>query len=71
MKIPFYGNKKLRLAFEYGVTIADVAKQNNVEVTPELIARAEEIIIKEFSTKNSSKVACEMTPNILATFETN
>jgi len=68
--LPWFNQTKLKLAFEYGVTIADVAKQNNVEVTPELIARAEEILIKEFSSKSASKVACEMIPNILATFET-
>ena len=71
IKLPFYGNKKLRLAFEYGVAIADVAKENGVSITPELIKRAEEIIVSEFSQKSATKVACEMVPNLLAVFETN
>lgn len=71
LKLPIYGDKKLRLAFEYGVVLADVAKQQGVEVTPELIARAEEIIVNEFSRRSASKVACEMTVNLLAAFETD
>ena len=68
-KIPLYDNKKLRLAFEYGLVIADVAKQREIILTPEIIIRAEEIIIKEFSSKSATKVACDMEPNILAILE--
>lgn len=71
LKIPLYSNQKLRLAFEYGVAIADVAKKEGVELTPEIIKRAEEIIVSEFSSRSASKVACEMVPNLLAVFETN
>ena len=71
LNLQFYNKKKLKLAFEYGLVMADVAKQNGIEITPELVQRAEEIIVKEFSNKNASKVACEMVPNILASFETN
>ena len=71
IKFPFYGKKKLRLAFEYGVTIGDVAKWQNVVLTPKIIERAEEIIVSEFSSKSASKVANEMQVNLLAIFETN
>ena len=71
IKFPFYGKKKLRLAFEYGVTIGDVAKWQNVVLIPKIIERAEEIIISEFSSKSASKVANEMQVNLLAIFETN
>jgi hypothetical protein len=53
------------------VAIADVAKKEGVELTPEIIKRAEEIIVSEFSSRSASKVACEMVPNLLAVFETN
>ena len=70
-KFPLFGKKKLKLAFEYGLTIADVAKQQNVELTPEIIDRAEHIILEEFSTKSPTRVFVDMIPNILAVFETN
>ena len=70
IKLPFYSKKKLLLAFEYGLTIADVAKQQEMVLTPEIVKRVEEIIVKEFSTKSATKVACEMAVNILAGFET-
>ena len=70
IKLPFYGKKKLLLAFEYGLTIADVAKQQEVILTPEIVKRVENIIVQEFSNQSATKVACDMAVNILAGFET-
>lgn len=69
-KLPFYGKKKLLLSFEYGLVIAKVAKENNIKLDTELVKRCEEIIVKEFTQKNYKRVALEMVPNILASFET-
>ena len=66
-----YNQQKLKLAFEYGVTISEVAREREVRLTPEHIARAEEIITKEFREKTAERVAIEMIPNLLAVFETN
>ena len=68
--LPIFGKKKLLLSFEYGLTIASVAKENNVEVTKELIVRAENIIMNEFKKKNPERLSVEMLINILASFET-
>lgn len=70
MKLPFYSKTKLLLAFEYGVILSQVAKENNVEVTKELMERMEKIILNEFSTKSPTKLSTETIPNILACFET-
>lgn len=70
-KLPFYGKKKLLLAFEYGVVISEVAKEKGVDLSAEISNRAEEIICKEFDTKGPERLAIEMIPNILAVFETN
>ena len=70
LNLPFYGNKKLRLAFEMGVMLADVAKKENVEVTPELMKRAEEVIVSEFRTQTPTKLALDVIPNLLAIFQT-
>lgn len=71
IKLPVYGNKKLILAFEYGVMISETAKDMKIDLTPEIIKRAENIILKEFRVKNLERLAVDMLINILATFETN
>ena len=71
VKISLFGKKKLLLAFEYGVILSQVAKEHNVELTPEIVKRAEQVLINEFQTKSPTKLAVEMTPNILAIFETD
>lgn len=65
-----FNEKQLLLAFEYGVVMSDVAKNMKVKLTAEIIARFEDILVKEFTTKDFDKVALEMVPNILAGFET-
>jgi NOL1/NOP2/fmu family ribosome biogenesis protein len=69
IKIPLFGKKKLITSFEYGLNIAKVAKDNNIELTKELVERAEKMIINELSCKNYKIVNKEMIPNILAVFQ--
>jgi hypothetical protein len=69
IKIPLHSNKKLLLAFEFGLVMAKVAQEQKVELTQELSERAEEIILNEFQRKGSEKLALEMHQNILAVFE--
>jgi hypothetical protein len=69
-KIPLFGKQKLLLAFEYGVILSQVAKEQNMEITPELIARCENVILKEFTSKSGKRVALDMIPNLLASIET-
>jgi len=70
LNLPLHSNKKLLLAFEWGVILADVAKKHKVKLTPEIIKRAEDIILKEFKEKSPSKLAGEMEIIILSIFET-
>lgn len=65
----FYDRKRTLLAFEYGLTIARVAQEQGVEMTPELVERAEKMIDGEFSTQSASFLAGNMAPNILSVFE--
>ena len=69
-KIPLFGKKKLLLAFEYGVVLSQVAKEQGIEVTPELVERCEKVISKEFTEKNGVRIALDMVPNLLASIET-
>ena len=69
--IKLFGKNKLLLAFEYGLILSQVAQKQNIEVTPEITKRAEDMITDSFTTSNSEKIAVDMIPNILSIFETN
>lgn len=69
-RLPIYGKKTLKLAFELGVVLSEVAKENNVAVTPEISKRAEEILINELKVNGLEKTAVNFIPIILASFET-
>lgn len=69
-KLPLFGKKKLLLAFEYGIVLSTVIRDQGKELTPEIVARCEEIIEKEFTAKSSNRVALDMIPNLLASIET-
>jgi len=59
------------LAFEWGIVLADVAKQQGVELTPAIIERAEKIILNEFRSRTPSELAGHMEVILLSIFETN
>ncbi len=69
LRLPFFGRKKLLLAFEYGLTIARTANEMKVELTPELVEKAEIMIENEAKTQTDSRFATQMVPNILSVFE--
>lgn len=71
LKLPFYSKTKLILSFEYGLTIAHVAAQHNIELTPEIVNRAEEMMQNEFSSKSVTQLSVDMMANVLSIFETN
>jgi len=64
-----YSRKKLLLAFEYGAIIAEVAQKQGVEVTPELMKKAEIMIESEFNKKSPTRLAVDTLPNVLSVFE--
>lgn len=70
LNLPIFGKQKLLLSFEYAIIIAQVAKDQGVELTPEIIKRAEDMILNEFPKKSSQRLAVEMLPNVLSIFET-
>lgn len=69
MRIPIFGRKKLIAAFEYGLHIADVARQQNVTLTKELVQKAEDMIVNELSTRSCKDVVMDTIPNIISVFE--
>ena len=70
-KIPLFGKQKLLLAFEYGTVLARVMKDfKDEELSPEVVKRCEDIILKEFTEKSADRVALDMVPNLLASIET-
>lgn len=63
--------QEILLAFEYGMMLSDTAHKCSIELTPEIVKRAEDLIGKEFDSQTTSYNATHMVPNILAIFETN
>lgn len=66
LKLPIFGKQKLLLAFEYAIILSKVAKDNNIELTPEIIKRAEELISKEFRIQTPTRLSTQMEVNLLA-----
>jgi hypothetical protein len=71
LSLPFFGKQKLLLAFEYGVVLRDTAAENGIELTPEMVKKAEEMILNEFPSKTPTRLSVDMLTNILAMFEPN
>ncbi len=69
LPIPLFGSTKLRLAFEFGVIMSEVAKGMSVELTPEIVARAEGIVVNQATTKSDTEMAGMMNACALAAFE--
>ena len=68
-RLPIYGKKTLKLAFEFGLVLSESAKDMNKELTPEIAARAEEIFIAEIKKNGMKKTAINFLPLILASLE--
>ena len=69
LKFWLFGKSRVLLAFEYGVVLAETAQVLKIELTPEITAKAEVMIIGEFSTRTANELATDMAPNILSVFE--
>ena len=67
---PIYGDKTVRLAFEFGLILSETAKERNIELTGEITTRAEDILIKELKKNGLAKTALNFVPLLLATLET-
>lgn len=68
-KLPIFGKKKLLLSFEYGMTLAKTALENKHEITPELMEKAEVMLMGEFTTQTPTQLSIDMAQNVLSAFE--
>jgi len=64
-----FGKKKLLLAFEFGVILRDAAESLDVRVTPEMVIKAEDLLLNECRTGTAEKFACNMTMYTLAVLQ--
>lgn len=67
--IPVYGSKTVLLALEFGMVLSETAKIENIELTPEITARAEDIFLNEIKVNGFEKTALNFAPLILASLE--
>lgn len=61
--------KKMLLAFEYGLNLSEVAREMKIELTKEHVERAEKMMVSEFANNTASFLAGNMVPNLLTVFE--
>ncbi len=69
MKIPLFGKKKLLTSFEFGLQIANISKELKIELTRELVEKAEKTILNELSTRSAYKVNMDIIPILLSILE--
>ena len=70
LSLPIYSKREMIMMLEYGFTLSEVAYDRGMKLTPEVVGRCEDILLKELKIKNWKQVCIEMIPNILASFET-
>jgi hypothetical protein len=68
-KPPIYGKKTLRLCFEFGLVLAEVARDKKISLTSEISERAEKILINELKINGLNRTAINFTALILASLE--
>ncbi len=71
IKLPFsyFTKQKTILALEFGVVISDVAKNQNIEMTREIVLRAEKLLKEELGKRSAKHFACNMNVYTLAILE--
>lgn len=66
---PIYGKKTLKIAFEFGVILSEVAQQKKIELTGVISTRAENILIRELRDNGLKKTALNFIPLVMAALE--
>jgi len=68
-RLPIYGNKTLKLSVEFGVVLSEVAQKQKIDLTGDIITRAEDILIAELKVNGLKKTALNFVPLVLAALE--
>jgi hypothetical protein len=63
-----FNQEKLLLSFEYGLIFSQTAQELGIKLSPEIVKRMEEIIMKEFD-KDPTRLSIDMIANIMAALE--
>jgi len=58
--------KALITGFEYGILLSSVLKENDKDVTVDIVTKAEEMLSSEIEVSNLDDININMTPNILS-----
>jgi hypothetical protein len=69
LKLPLFGKKSMITALEFGLIFSQVAKDRDVVLTAEIVARAEENFLKEIKKYGWKQTNLNFLPLILASFE--
>jgi hypothetical protein len=66
---PFYGNSAMKVAFEFGLILSETAKNRGVELTPEMVVKAEKTLLNEIKLFGVQKTAVNFVPLVMTVFE--
>ena len=68
-RLPVYGSSAMKVAFEFGLVLSETAKAKSIELTPEMVKKAEEVLINEIKINGLNKTAVNFVPLVLTVFE--
>jgi len=69
LRPPVYGNKTLKLSFEFGLILSETAKGMDIKLTPEMADKAENIIVRELKENGLQKTAVNFIPLMMTMLE--
>ena len=67
--LPRHSDKAIKIAFEFGLVLSETALAMKVKLTPEIVERAEIVLIKEIKENGLTKTALNFVPLIMAVLE--
>ena len=68
-RVTLYRSNTLKIAFEFGLVLSETAMEMKVKLTPEIVERAEVVLIKEIKENGITKTALNFVPLIMAVLE--
>lgn len=68
-KINVFSRQKLLLSFEFAIVLSDVAQQLKIEMTRDIVLRAEQLLENEMRHSTAEGFACNMNVYALAVLQ--
>lgn len=67
-RLPVYGKSAMKIAFEFGLVLSETAKTKGIELTPEMVLKAEESLLNEIKINGLNQTAINFVPLVMTVF---